>query len=225
MGLTKAMRSLVIDYVAHIERVASLEEVNWSHLATRLSVPDEFIGGAIESLKEEEREAIFFEAIEKRVKHAQGSRIFTDANWEQLEGRVVDKLLQLVEKGLIRDPGELLAISKVANQMNAGFSQKQEASPAQTVTANFTFNGFGGQGEMAQESDGDSPTIPARTEQMRIDLSPRIAASLQENRERNKERMIDAERVGAEELRSLNMRDSASIEDAQLVQDRDAGDE
>lgn len=201
-ALHKGLHSLLIEYGALVSQAthssALFSEAGLKPLADRLRTPTSMILDALNSIGEEAREALWAQVIERRIRHAAASGVFVAANWEQLEAGTVAQLLRLVERGLIKDPSELLAISRVANQINRG--PTSPGPGAGTHGQNTTIQFFSGQPVEGPVPGADSPV-------MRIDLSPRTASALMRkppvDQDEGRTRVIDHERVDAEELRHI----------------------
>jgi len=181
---------LIVNYCAQYIEAFELSQVRWAPLAKRLGTQMVYLEEAAESLNEDG--SLWQEVIGLRVKLANSSRLFRDNSWEQLEGMALNKLLTMMERNLIRDPGELLAVARVARTANVS---PQQSAASQTVNINLN-NGDGA------VDDG----LPAAGTRMTIDLSPRLAESLR-TRQRQIQpagnRVIDGEMISAKELRAV----------------------
>lgn len=184
-------RSLIVNYCAQYIEAYELSQVRWAPLAKRLGTQMVYLEEAAESLDEDG--SLWKEVIALRVKLANSSRLFRDNSWEQLEGMALNKLLTMMEKNLIRDPGELLAVARVARTANVS---PQQSGASQTVNINLN-NGDG-------SVDGNG--LPAAGTRMTIDLSPRLAESLASRQRQIQSvgnRVIDGEMISAKELRTV----------------------
>lgn len=214
-AITKSMRKLMVSYAAHVSGAESMESIGWDALATKLQVPVGAVEGALESLNPNERNELWGEIVERRVERANANAVFTRVGWEQVESKAVATLERLLTGGLIRDPSELLAITKVANQVNGGQSLGGSRGRSNEATVNFNI-GFNGSSNSNNGEDGeggdDMNHIPGNLGSMKIDLSPRSAQAMQQARQMRDERIIDAERVDVETLRTLDLSTSKDSE-------------
>lgn len=191
-GVSAEFRDLLIQYCATMIGAYELEEVNWVALAKRLGTQPIFLQEAATSLNQDG--LLWNDVLATRIKRATAAKIFRDASWEQLESMALNKLMQLAEKNLIRDTGELLAIATQARRANEQKSSSQNPSGGNTVNIN-----IGG-----DSMEGDNG-LPAAGAKMTIDLSPRVASALQNRRNPQAEvggRVIDGQMLSAAELRS-----------------------
>jgi hypothetical protein len=104
----------------------------------------------------------------------------------------VNKLINMAERNLIRDPGELLAVASAARRAST-----DSKAPASGTTVN-VINNIGGESM-------DESGLPAAGAKMTIDLSPRVASALSRRREPQAEvggRVIDGQMLSAQELRN-----------------------
>lgn len=193
----KEMRSLLIQYCASYLSAKALEAVRFDGLAARLGCEPEMLSEVATFLNSGDYEGKFWDdVLVVRVQRAAASRIFTDASWERLESLAVNKLIDLAERNMIRDPGELIAVATAARR-----SQVQPVTPSSGQTVNINL----GDGAMSGQS------LPGAGAKMTIDLSPRVASSLMQKEvtvSANKSRVIDGEMLSAKELRSMLMNPS-----------------
>jgi hypothetical protein len=189
-GVSKEFRDLLIQYCATMVSAYELEDINWGALAKRLGTHAEFLREAAESLNLQG--ALWSEVLGARIKRATAARIFRDSAWEQLESMAVNKLINMAERNLIRDPGELLAVASAARRAST-----DSKAPASGTTVN-VINNIGGESM-------DESGLPAAGAKMTIDLSPRVASALSRRREPQAEvggRVIDGQMLSAQELRN-----------------------
>jgi hypothetical protein len=200
-GVSNEMRSLLVQYCATYISAVTLEEVSFHGLGKRLGCnPDDLAGIATHLNSGEFADQLWDEVLVTRIRRASAARIFTDSSWERLESLAVNKLIDLAERNMIRDPGELIAVATAARRSQA--QPAQPSNPGQTVNINF------GEGAMGE------PTLPGAGAKMTIDLSPRVATALQQKGvpvSGNQDRVIDGQMLSASELRGMLMnRASAS---------------
>lgn len=198
------MRSLVIQYCAQTS-TESLSAVNFLGLANRLGCPLPMVTEVVSSFDEE---ALWAEVLKIRIKRALAARVFTDNKWERLESLAVNKLTDLMERNMIRDTGELIAVASAARR-----SQTGPATPPGGTTVNVNI------GDPMMNGTG----LPPVGSKIAIDLSPRIASSLQERAASvsgKQNRVIDGEMLTAKELRAM-VSPSANAADGQLNQNPD----
>jgi hypothetical protein len=135
--------------------------------------------------------------LNERIKRATAAKVFRDNSWERAEQKAVTKLVDLMEANLIRDPGELLAIANAARRVNEG--PASGGSGGNHLTVNLSANN-------GADPMMDANGLPPAGAKMTIDLSPRLATSLQ-NRGApvapHGERVIDGEMISAKELRGV----------------------
>lgn len=200
--LTKAMERLVVDYAAYAEQKGSLEETEWESLEKRLATAEGAITRTIEALDDEYKAKLWDAVIEKRVRLANAHGAFQTINWKRLEGQAVYTLLTLVENNLVRNPDQLLAIAKTAEQINKGLVDPRGNRSGGGATVNIHMGDF--KGDLAMHDESETPRIPGTAgETIRIDLSPRTAEALKDRRPHREGRVLDSQRVEAEELRAI----------------------
>jgi hypothetical protein len=217
-GLSNEFRALIVQYCAHCLAAEELSQVPWGPLGKRLGCKPEFLREAAEALGE----SLWSDVLMERIKRAAAAKEFKDSTWERLESIAVNKLITLAEKGLIRDPGELLAVASTARRAVA---PEKTNPPAGGQHMNVNLN-IGGQ-------TADDGTLPAAGTTMTIDLSPRTAESLKKAKQRaEKERVIDGEMISAKELRSLlekeqmeKAAEKAEVEDAVVIDSTEGSNE
>jgi hypothetical protein len=205
MGLTKSMRRLVVEYGAHVV-AKEMSQIDWAPLAQRLSVEVGVIEGAIQALSEEERFQIWGDIVDGRAKGVASLDVFKTTNWKRLESGALEVLLRLVEGNLVRDPDQLLTIAKVSSQQNQGPAPNHAARPYVNINMNAPRGRVEGFEMIGEELEKTLPNQMAEEDAIRIDLSPRTAQTLKTRRVVREvgDRVIDAERVNAEELRALS---------------------
>lgn len=182
-------RSLLVAYCATCTEAYELSQIKWGPLAKRLGTHTQLIEEVASQLDEDG--TFWHDVLGTRIKRVTASQVFRNATWERLESLAVDKLVNLAERNMIRDPGELLAIASAARRAN---------TPQGTPTGGTTVNVNFGEGGMNENG------LPAAGTKMTIDLSPRIAKALNERSAHTAEsgaRVIDGEMLSATELRSM----------------------
>lgn len=191
--VSKEMRALLVQYCASHVQAIQLSEVEWRPLAVRLGTPIEFCKAAAESANRDE--SLWAEVISERIRRVGATRTFRDVTWEKVESGTLDMLIRLIEKNLIRDPGELLAIASAARKINVGGESNGGGGNGTTLNVNFNSGG-----DILAPND-----LPASGTKLSIDLSPRIASSLANRVEPVSKdgRVIDSEMLSAKELRSV----------------------
>ncbi len=188
-GVSREFRRLIVNYAATCLQAYELESVKWEPLASKLGTQTEFVAEAARVGNEDG--SLWGEVMEERIRRAGASKVFRDADWEKLEAQTVAKLLDLAERNLIRDVGELLAIARAARQAS---EVRSPTPPTGGQNVNINFNGGN---PMTDE-------LPASGAKMTIDLSPRSAQSLAAQRgEKAEARVIDSSMISAVELREL----------------------
>lgn len=183
--VSNELRGLLVQYAASCLDAIERTEVNWSALAKRLGTRVEFIAQAAEVADKDG--SLWLEVLQERIRRVGATRAFRDVTWERVESRALKMIDLLLEKNLIRDSGELLAIANQARKVN---------DPQPSGGTNLNINLNQGDGDMGQD-------LPGAGAKLTIDLSPRIAANLQ-TRERavREERVIDGQMLTAKELRA-----------------------
>lgn len=193
--VSNEMRRLLVNYCAKCLSAFELAEIDFTELGLRLGARPNHLREAaitidkyIDPQTGMERTGVFWaEVMELRIKSLNASRAFRDVSWERLESQTLHKLTELADAGLIRDPGELLAMAMAARKVNMHESQAPQQPGGNHVSISFN-NG--------------SESLPAAGSTMTIDLNPRIAASLATKAERPAgERVIDGQMLSAQELR------------------------
>jgi len=171
-----------------------LSEVSWDSLAQRLGTQVAFIKQAAEQLNEDG--GFWQDVIQERIRKASAHRVFRDSNWEDLEASAQAKLKFMMDRGLIRDVGELLAVSSTARRASSALSPTTPPQGGNMTQVNLSF------GMPTPEGD-----LPAAGTTMRIDLNHRAAESLARAQARTQVgssgRVIDGQMISADELRSL----------------------
>lgn len=191
--MSEDFKRLIVQYCASRTDVLELESMTWQVLAVRLGTRAEMLQEAATEMGKDG--SLWQEVLWERIKRVNATQAFRDANWQQLEGKTVAKLLYLVENNLIRDSGELIAIA--ANSRRANGNGTPPPPPAQ-----------GGGNVNVQMNFGASPVpegeLPPAGHKMTIDLSPRIAEAIERRRgPRDSVRVIDGEMLSAESLRGI----------------------
>lgn len=203
-GVSNEMRTLLTQYCATYVSAVTLEEVSFVGLGKRLGCPPDDLAQVATHLNSGEFEnELWDEVMLWRIKQASAARVFTDSTWERLESLAVNKLIDLAERNMIRDPGELIAVATAARR-----SQTQAPStPAGGNTVNINF----GEGPMTDS------TLPGAGAKMTIDLSPRVASSLQGKGvavSQDQNRVIDGQMLSAAELRGMLTNRASASDDA-----------
>jgi hypothetical protein len=190
-GVSQEFRALIVQYCASLVAATSLAEVRWEALAKRLGTQKEFLAEAASAI--DAGGALWNEVIAARIKTAAASRVFRDNSWEKLESLAVNRLVQLAEKNMIRDPGELLAVASAARRANTA---GEGGTGGNQTNVNINL-GDGAVGENG---------LPAAGSKMTIDLSPRVASALASRANAQApvgNRVIDGDMLSASELRSV----------------------
>lgn len=195
-NLSREFRTLIVQYCATITSAFELTDIKWSQLAQRLGTREEFLKQSAEEMNREPVGNLWHDVIGERIRRAGSAKLFRDLTWEKLESQALEKLLYLLDAGLIRDAGELLAVANIARKSGG----TQPSAPPQGGGNMTQFNiGFGG-----GVPTGDLPEAGAR---MTIELSPRAAEALNRAPARrineDGKRVIDSQMVTADELRNL----------------------
>jgi hypothetical protein len=198
-GVSKEFQGLLTAYCAELVQYHSLEEMNWSGLARRLGTQPEFLAEAARVLDTalSAHGGFWQEVIAARIKRATAARIFRDSSWENLEKLAVNKLVDLAERNMIRDPGELLAVASAARRVNEG---QQGGGSGGNQHTSITINQGMGAESMAENG------LPPAGAKMTIDLSPRVASALQTRGQQvapHGQRVIDGEMISAKDLRGV----------------------
>lgn len=189
--VSEELRALIVNYAASQLSAMDLSEVKWGPLAKRLGTQEQFLQEAAEYADGDSGE-LWIAVLHERIKRVGATRMFRDVTWEKLETRTLEFLHTMVDKGFVRDSGELLAIANTARKVN---------EPTQSG------NGFGQGGNVninIQQGDGfmAQDHLPSSGSRMTIDLSPRIASALGERAPiRSENRVIDGKMLTAKELR------------------------
>jgi hypothetical protein len=188
-GISEEFKGLLVQYCATYLQATELAEVDFRALAVRLGTRLEFVTEAAEIANV--NDALWMDVLAERIKRVGAARTFRDFTWERIESLSLSMLGKMLDKNLIRDPGELIAIANHARKINVA-----DQTPGQSnngVNINFNLGG----------SEVDSG-LPASGAKMTIDLSPRLASSLaNRGMDRSNERVIDAKMISASELREV----------------------
>lgn len=189
-GPSSELERLLVNYCASQTAAEELENVDWGLLARRLGTRAAFLKEAAEVGNGGGE--LWDKVIQERIKRALATKSFRDVTWERLESKALDTLFRLADRNLIRDPGELLAVASAARKINT--NEGAGAGGGNHVSINLGVGDMSGNGE-----------LPASGARMTIDLSPRSAAALSGRTlpDRNPERVIDGEMIGAKELRDI----------------------
>jgi hypothetical protein len=189
--LSEEFRKLLIQYCASFTAVYELKDISWMGLQSRLGTRAEHLKAAAEQLDSDG--TLWQDVIGERIRRAGGAKAFRDLSWEKLESMAQAKLIHMMERGLIKDVGELLAVSSTARRA-------QTSTPSGGGGTNVAVNVFNG-------ANPDDSGLPAAGHKMTIDLSPRAADALQRSKERtvarNGDRVIDGQMISAAELRNM----------------------
>jgi hypothetical protein len=233
--MTPTFRKLLVEYSARLTTAESFEDLlqRFGPLAAKLSLSVETIQAVVDQLTEDERRKLWQEIVEERIQQAIQAPAFQAQLWERVSGRAAAMLERLLEKNLIKDPGELLAVAKAANQLapslasvNGGGNRNQlppgnSGSAASAFTINVNNGGDASrqhseEAQMTYDEDG-RPILPAGGERIVIDLAPRMAGRMTQQREIAPKgaRVIDSERLDAEALRTANPVESTNPADSQ----------
>ncbi len=193
-GVSDEFRGLIVQYCASCIQAIELTEVDFKPLANRLGTRLEFIEEAAATANRNEQ--LWVDVIAERVRRVGADRTIKNVTWERVEGRALQMIDKLLEKNLIRDTGELLAIANQARKVSdsiAGINSNPHGNQ-QGTTVNLNFGG-------SEMNDG----LPASGAKMTIDLSPRLANSLSQRGDRpgNGNRVIDSTMLSAKELREM----------------------
>lgn len=190
-------KALLVQYCASHNTVTALENIPWEPLSIRLGTSSLHLAEAAKQMNADN--SLWTAVLGERIRRTHSSKFFRDLNWEKLEQAAVGKLLILLDRGMIRDPGELLAIAAAAKR-SAGPNSPNSASGGQGNGSLTQFNvNIGG-----PAADG----LPAAGTKISIDMSPRMAAALQRSAGKveskdDSGRVIDGEMIGPKELRAL----------------------
>lgn len=200
--LSEEFKRLLVNYCASLTVAYELSEINWNGLSARLGTRVEHLKQAADQL---DADGSFWQAVlAERIRRAGADKVFRDVSWESLEGMAQAKLIHLLERNLIKDTGELLAIASTARRSSAS-----------------TPNGGGGTHLSVQINNGVGSIVadgelPSAGHKMTIDLSPRSAEALNKAKERKAlpdgGRVIDSEMISAQELRELLVQKSESTQ-------------
>lgn len=197
-GVSEEFKGLLIQYCAKCLDAHDLESVRWNGLAVRLGTQAEFLREAARVVDQAlaEHGGLWTEVLAARIKSAHAAKIFRDSSWERLEQMAVGKLVDLAERGAIRDPGELLAIAQAARRTNEGPSSGASGGSHTSITIN--------NANVGADSMGENGLPPAGAK-MTIDLSPRLATALSQRGGEvapHGQRVIDGEMISAKTLRA-----------------------
>lgn len=193
--VSREFQALLTQYAATAATAYALEDVDWRALGAKLGTHWQHLKEIAEALEQSTDGAFWQEVIAIRIKRANAAGIFRDASWERLEALAVNRLVELAERNAIRDPGELLAVASAARRANQSTGTSSNANTNTNVNINFG-------GESMRDEDGNG--LPPAGSRISIDLSPRLANSLQQRKAPpapRGERVIDGEMLTANELR------------------------
>lgn len=195
-NLSKEFRGLIVQFCATCIEALELKEIKWEPLAKRMGTRPEFLSESAVQMQTDG--SLWVEVLGERIRRASAMKLFTDLNWQKLESAAVGKLLIMLDRGMIRDSGELIAIAQAAGRSTAS------RAPAGGTQVNLNF----GSGSIP---DGELPAAGAK---MTINLSPRAAKSLEQGApiaesRTGGDRVIDGEMIGADELRTLLLEKAA----------------
>lgn len=186
--VSKEFRALLSHYCAETLAI-ELAQVKWGALATRLGTHPDYLAEAAFAMNEDG--SFWNDVLQYRIRKAHANSVFRNTGWERLESMAVNKLVELAERNLIRDPGELLAVAAAARRANTQ-QESGGGNSGPSVTVNI--------GDSAMTENG----LPAAGSKMTIDLSPRLANSLQKRQEKQEgPRVIDGDMLSAGDLRGL----------------------
>lgn len=113
-------------------------------VAIQLGCESEDLQDIVEDFGAEEWQTI---VLAERVRRAVHTPQHKDLTWDRLEGAVLQKLVNLVEKNRVSAVGELLAIAKVANQAHRSYGKRGDGGQGAgglSVTQNNYIAGQGG---------------------------------------------------------------------------------
>lgn len=189
-GVSEDFKNLMIQYCATCIEAYELSEVDFKPLAKRLGARVEFVAQAAKAADDDGN--FWMLVMAERVRRVGAARVFRDVTWERIEGGALKMLDQLLEKKLIRDTGELLAVATAARKVADNVAGGGQNGNQQNTQVNISFGG-------SEMTDG----LPASGAKMTIDLSPRLANSLAQRSERpiDGNRVIDSTMLSAKELR------------------------
>jgi len=207
-GVSEEFLSLLVQYCSQMIQAQELSELDWRGLAKRLGTAPEFLKEAAESCNR--NDVLWNKVVHDRIKRAHGAKVFRDAGWERLESLALNRLTELAEKKLIKDTGELLAIATHARRAT---ESKQNGGNVGGTTINLN---------MGVDSMDGTNGLPAAGTTMKLDLTPRLAQSLQARQQRPEGRVIDGQMLSANELRAA-LDSTTKIQDAEVetVSERD----
>jgi len=192
------------EYATHVSSAESLDEVSWLALAQRIRVPEQMLGQLVGSMDSGVKAAFWAEVLKARIEQAMHAGIFQQARCERVEGKALNMLETLLDKGMIRNTGELMAVAKGAPRL----TQPQPNQGNTNVTLNV--------GGFDMRIGNESGQLPAGGETIKIDLSPRLANTLAQPPEQRDERVIDSHMLSADELRRVGTEPARATElDAQ----------
>lgn len=192
IGVSAEFQRLLIQYCASMP-AAELDAVDWLPLSRKLHTQAEHLAEAAAYCESQSGGKFWQEVMHERIKRANDSKLFRDIGWERLEARAVSRLVQMEAQGMIRDPGELLAIASHARRANGG-------SPGTGSNPSVNINIGAGGSDMGFSTNG----LPDAGHTMTIELSHRMAESLRRHKPDIApigERVIDGKMLSAAELR------------------------
>lgn len=208
-GVSAEFAQLLTQYCATMIAAHSLDQVDWRALGKRLGTQPEYLAEAAEQLNRDG--ALWTAVLQDRIKRASASKIFRDSSWERLESLAVNRLIELTEAKMIRDPGELIALASHARRANTDSKPGQGGGG---TTVNINMNG---------DSMDNDTGLPAAGAKMTIDLSPRVAGTLgQRATDRSgSNRVIDGQMLSATELRAalLAQKGASDADSAEETED------
>lgn len=198
------LRKLMVNYCATYREAIELSEMKWQNLAVALGVRVETLEATAAEMEAKSEGGFWMEVLTERIKRVGAMATFRNVSWERLESQTLAMLVNMAERGLIRDAGELLAIASAARRVNE--PQGHGGSGNTNVMVNI--------GDGAMTRDG---VLPGGGAQIAIDLSPRLAQKLAIPREeRTGPRVIDGEMLNAKELReALIMNQKPPVDSAE----------
>lgn len=169
---------------------------DWLPLAVELKIPAAHLDQFWSQLAPDRRAHLWQLALERRIDNVANHRTFRQATAERVAGKALEKIENLLDKGLIKSVPELLAVARIIPI--AGANPAAPPSSPVGVTVN-----IGGPSAMKLE---DGQSLPGGEEIMMINLNPRTAKALSSpaGSEENQSRIIDATMLDVQTLRSLD---------------------
>jgi hypothetical protein len=191
-----SMERLVTEFLAQSEYEGPTAEVaiDWSRLAYQIRIPKEHVEALWDHLGKEGQGRLWAVAIQHRVETTLALPGIQKGTRDRVVNKAIERLEQMLDSGLIRDVGELLAISRVLGPQIPSGNQPPSQGPS------LTFN-IGAPNMKMQ----DGQTLPGGDEVIMLNLTPRAAAGLQKTKEKaeNTERIIDGEMLDVKSLREM----------------------